>query len=233
MKHIAIVMAAGSGKRMGGDIPKQFLLIRNKPVLYYTLKTLEESFIDEIILVTRHEDISYCEDEIVKRFGFKKVKKTVPGGAERYLSVYEGLKSVEETDSYIYIQDGARPLLTEDILLRVKESVEKYDATVTAVESKDTVKIADDNGFVADTPLRKKVWNAQTPQAFLYKVIKAAYDKLIEEEETGKTFNITDDSQVCELFSKTGVYITKGDYNNIKITTESDLATVEKILENL
>ncbi|MBO7335114.1 MAG: 2-C-methyl-D-erythritol 4-phosphate cytidylyltransferase [Lachnospiraceae bacterium] len=233
MKHIAIVMAAGSGKRMGGDIPKQFLLIRNKPVLYYTLKTLEESFIDEIILVTRHEDISYCEDEIVKRFGFKKVKKVVPGGAERYLSVYEGLKSVEETDSYIYIQDGARPLLTEDILLRVKESVEKYDATVTAVESKDTVKIADDNGFVADTPLRKKVWNAQTPQAFLYKVIKAAYDKLIEEEETGKTFNITDDSQVCELFSKTGVYITKGDYNNIKITTESDLATVEKILENL
>ena len=233
MKHIAIVMAAGSGKRMGGDIPKQFLLIRNKPVLYYTLKTLEESFIDEIILVTRHEDISYCEDEIVKRFGFKKVKKTVLGGAERYLSVYEGLKSVEETDSYIYIQDGARPLLTEDILLRVKESVEKYDATVTAVESKDTVKIADDNGFVADTPLRKKVWNAQTPQAFLYKVIKAAYDKLIEEEETGKTFNITDDSQVCELFSKTGVYITKGDYNNIKITTESDLATVEKILENL
>ena len=233
MKHIAIVMAAGSGKRMGGDIPKQFLLIRNKPVLYYTLKTLEESFIDEIILVTRHEDISYCEDEIVKRFGFKKVKKTVPGGAERYLSVYEGLKSVEETDSYIYIQDGARPLLTEDILLRVKESVEKYDATVTAVESKDTVKIADDNGFVADTPLRKKVWNAQTPQAFLYKVIKAAYDKLIEEEETGKNFNITDDSQVCELFSKTGVYITKGDYNNIKITTESDLAAVEKILENL
>ena len=233
MKHIAIVMAAGSGKRMGGDIPKQFLLIRNKPVLYYTLKTLEESFIDEIILVTRHEDISYCEDEIVKRFGFKKVKKVVPGGAERYLSVYEGLKSVEETDSYIYIQDGARPLLTEDILLRVKESVENYDATVTAVESKDTVKIADDNGFVADTPLRKKVWNAQTPQAFLYKVIKAAYDKLIEEEETGKTFNITDDSQVCELFSKTGVYITKGDYNNIKITTESDLATVEKILENL
>ena len=233
MKHIAIVMAAGSGKRMGGDIPKQFLLIRNKPVLYYTLKTLEESFIDEIILVTRHEDISYCEDEIVKRFGFKKVKKMVPGGAERYLSVYEGLKSVEETDSYIYIQDGARPLLTEDILLRVKESVEKYDATVTAVESKDTVKIADDKGFVADTPLRKKVWNAQTPQAFLYKVIKAAYDKLIEEEETGKTFNITDDSQVCELFSKTKVYITKGEYNNIKITTESDLATVEKILENL
>ena len=233
MKHIAIVMAAGSGKRMGGDIPKQFLPIRNKPVLYYTLKTLEESFIDEIILVTRHEDISYCEDEIVKRFSFNKVKKVIPGGTERYLSVYEGLKSVEETDSYIYIQDGARPLLTEDILLRVKENVEKYDATVTAVESKDTVKITDDNGFVADTPLRKTVWNAQTPQAFLYKVIKDAYDKLIEEEKTGKTFNITDDSQVCELFSKTKVYITKGEYNNIKITTESDLATVEKILENL
>ncbi len=233
MKHIAIVMAAGSGKRMGGDVPKQFLLILDKPVLYYTLKTLEESFIDEIILVTRHEDISYCEDEIVKRFGFNKVKKVIPGGTERYLSVYEGLKSVEETDSYIYIQDGARPLLTEDILLRVKENVEKYDATVTAVESKDTVKITDDNGFVADTPLRKTVWNAQTPQAFLYKVIKDAYDKLIEEEKTGKTFNITDDSQVCELFSKTKVYITKGEYNNIKITTESDLATVEKILENL
>ena len=233
MKHIAIVMAAGSGKRMGSNVPKQFLEINGKPILYYPLKVLESSFVDEIILVTRHEDISYCKDNIVDKYSFKKVTKIVAGGAERYDSVYAGLKAVDETDSYIYIQDGARPMLTLDILERTREDVVNYSATVVAMPVKDTIKIADENGKIISTPGRETLWTAQTPQAFSYAVIKAAYDLLYQAKENAMPFKITDDGQVVENYSSVDVHITKGDYSNIKVTTPEDINVAEKFLENL
>lgn len=233
MKHIAIVMAAGSGKRMGSNVPKQFLEINGKPILYYPLKVLESSFVDEIILVTRHEDISYCKDNIVDKYSFKKVTKIVAGGAERYDSVYAGLKAVDETDSYIYIQDGARPMLSHDILERTREDVVNYSATVVAMPVKDTIKIADENGKIISTPGRETLWTAQTPQAFSYAVIKAAYDLLYQAKENAMPVKITDDGQVVENYSSVDVHITKGDYSNIKVTTPEDINVAEKFLENL
>lgn len=233
MKHIAIVMAAGSGKRMGSNVPKQFLEINGKPILYYPLKVLESSFVDEIILVTRHEDISYCKDNIVDKYSFKKVTKIVAGGAERYDSVYAGLKAVDETDSYIYIQDGARPMLTLDILERTREDVVNYSATVVAMPVKDTIKIADENGKIISTPGRETLWTAQTPQAFSYAVIKAAYDLMYQAKENAMPVKITDDGQVVENYSSVDVHITKGDYSNIKVTTPEDINVAEKFLENL
>ena len=230
MKHIAIVMAAGSGKRMGSNVPKQFLEINGKPILYYPLKVLESSFVDEIILVTRHEDISYCKDNIVDKYSFKKVTKIVAGGAERYDSVYAGLKAVDETDSYIYIQDGARPMLSHDILERTREDVVNYSATVVAMPVKDTIKIADENGKIISTPGRETLWTAQTPQAFSYAVIKAAYDLLYQAKENAMPVKITDDGQVVENYSSVDVHITKGDYSNIKVTTPEDINVAEKFL---
>jgi len=227
MKHIAIVMAAGTGSRMGSDIPKQFLTVKDHQVLYFSLKVFQDSFIDEIILVTRTEDITYCKENIVEKYNLTKVTKIVSGGSERFESVYEGLKAVDTSeDTYVYIHDGARPCITEDVLERAREDVLNYKAIVVGVPSKDTVKIADESGFVKTTPSRSLVWNVQTPQAFEYSLIRTSFDKMMAVANR----NITDDGMVVEAYSDTKVHLTMGDYRNIKVTTKEDLLVVEKFL---
>lgn len=226
MKHIGIVLAGGSGTRMGGNVPKQYLELGDKPILAYSLLAMENSFIDEIILVVKDGDISYCED-IVKRYNISKVSKIVTGGETRSHSVYEGLKNVSDSSSYVYIQDGARPFLTKDILERAKDDVCKYKASVAGVPSKDTVKISDESGMVVSTPKRDNVWIVQTPQVFEYGLIKASYDKLMAE----KTISATDDAMVLEAYSSEKVHLFLGDYTNIKITTFDDLEVAKNILK--
>lgn len=229
MKHIAIVMAAGKGTRMGTDIPKQFLTIGDFPVLYYSLKLFEDSFIDEVIIVTSADDVEFCQKEIVDKYGLSKVSKIVQGGKERYDSVYNGLKAAFESDSeaYVYIHDGARPALDKETLNRVRDDVLEYGSSVVSVPSKDTIKIADEDGFVETTPKRSTLWNIQTPQAFILSELMAAYEKMYKE----KTPGITDDSMVMERYSEKKIRLTLGSYSNIKITTPEDLKIVEKFIE--
>lgn len=233
MKHkcTAIVLAAGQGKRMQSDIPKQYLLIKEKPVLYYALKTFQESFIDDIVLVTSEDNIEYCRKEIVEKYHFDKVKNIIPGGKERYHSVYEGIMAAGECD-YIFIHDGARPFVTEEILARLYNDVTKYDACVTGMPVKDTIKIADEEGFAAATPKRDWVWMVQTPQVFSYELIKDTYTLLIREEEklTARGIKITDDAMVVETFTETKVKLVEGSYENIKVTTPDDLKLAEVFL---
>ncbi len=229
MKHIAIIMAAGSGSRMGTDVPKQYLTVKGRPVLYFSIKAFEDSFFDEIVLVTRKDDVEYCKKEIVEKFSLKKVKKIVPGGSERFESVFEGIKATGASpEDYVYIHDGARPLVSGDVLERTKNDVMLYDATVVSVASKDTVKIADENGFVVTTPDRRNVRNIQTPQAFKYSVIYDAFVKMISAGDR----NITDDGMVVERYSDVKVHLTEGDYSNVKITTVEDWEVISKKLEN-
>lgn len=218
-KNVAVVLAAGQGKRMQNSVQKQYLLLEGKPVLYYSLKAFQEcSFIDEIILVTQKEEIVFCQEEIIKKYNLTKVKKTVPGGAERYLSVYEGLKYIEEC-SYVYIHDGARPFVDEGILCRAHEGVAKYHACVAAMPVKDTIKIAGEEPFAEHTPDRNRVWMVQTPQAFDYALIKGAYEKLIEQGIS----SVTDDAMVLEKTEHQKVRLIEGSYQNIKITTPEDM----------
>lgn len=222
----AVVVAAGQGKRMGGNLQKQFLSLGGKPVLYYALRCLEDSaYIDEVILVTGAESIDYCRGEIVERFGFSKVKEIVAGGKERYDSVYEGLKHCREA-KYVFIHDGARPFLTEEILERGYESVREYGACAAGVPSKDTVKILDRKQNVVETPLRELVWSVQTPQVFRYELIRQAYDRLQMFDKTG----ITDDAMVVEEMGGHTVHMFRGDYRNLKITTPEDLPVAEQLL---
>ena len=231
MRHIGIIMAAGSGKRMGGSVPKQFLKLNKKPLLYYSLKCMEDSFIDGIVIVTRDCDITLCEF-IVKKYGITKPVKVIAGGAERYLSVYEGLNIIaEEDDIFVYIHDAARPFINKEMLERAREDVLKYSASVMAVRSKDTVKIATDGDVVDHTPPRNTVYIAQTPQSFRLEIIRTAYDKLFERIKAGEKFEITDDAQVCELFTDVPVHITEGEYTNIKITTKEDLEIAKRFLK--
>ncbi len=231
MKNTAVVLAAGSGKRMGSDVKKQYMEINGKPLIYYSLKTFEESFIDDIILVTSKEDMEYVQKCIVDKFGFKKVSKIVEGGKERYHSVYNALCAINECD-YVYIHDGARPCITQDILQRAADAVQKYDTAVIGVPSKDTIKIVNTVGFVSSTPDRNLLWNIQTPQVFRYGLIKEAYDYVLGNEKTlaDANINITDDSMIMELFKKTPVKLVMGSYENVKVTTPSDILLVKEAL---
>lgn len=225
-KNVAIILAAGQGKRMNSTIQKQYLLIKGYPVLYYAIKAFEESFVDDIILVTGAEEIEYCRKEIVERYGFKKVRKIVAGGKERYHSVYAGLQAAENAD-YVFIHDGARPFVTKEIIKRTLEGAKDHSACVAGMPVKDTVKIVDKNGLVEVTPDRNKVWLMQTPQTFLYDLIFDAYKKLIEMERDGHSMSVTDDAMVLELITGKQTKVVEGSYENIKITTPSDLQIAE------
>lgn len=222
-KHTAIVLAAGKGTRMQSQTAKQYLLIKEKPVLYYSLKAFEDCpFIDEVILVTAEKEKEYCRREIVEKYGFLKVKQLISGGSERYESVYHGLLAVKDC-AYVYIHDGARPFVTQEMMERLRADVKEYRACVAGIPVKDTIKISDENGFIADTPNRALVWQIQTPQVFAYELICSAYQKLFADLIEGKTVQVTDDAMVVEYASDTRVKLTEGSYSNFKITTPEDL----------
>lgn len=226
-KHTAIVLAAGKGSRMQSAVPKQYLELCGKPVLYYSLAAFEESFIDEIILVAGKDDISYCKEQIVERYGFQKVTKIIVGGAERYLSVYQGLLAAEEAD-YIYIHDGARPFVDAAILSDAKACVEQYRACVAGMPVKDTIKIVDAEDFAKETPERKYVWQVQTPQVFSYALVREAYDMLMEDQDA---YSVTDDAMVVETMLNYPVKLFQASYKNIKITTPEDLQIAELFVQ--
>ena len=229
MKSTAIVLAAGQGKRMNSKVQKQFLLIKGKPVLYYSLSCFQNSReIEEIIVVTGKDSINFCKQEIIEAYGFSKVKAVIAGGRERYDSVYAGLCACEDRD-YVFIHDGARPFLTEDMIRRGKEAVLASGACVIGMPSKDTIKIADENGMVASTPSRSLVWNIQTPQIFSYAAIREAHERARQQNMA----DITDDAMVMERFGNMKIKLVEGSYENIKITTPEDILVAEKILEKI
>lgn len=228
-KVAAIVLAAGSGKRMHSSVKKQYMELLGYPVIYYSLLAFEKYGIDQIVLVTGAEDIEYCQEHIVKRYGFQKVNQIIAGGKERYHSVMEGLKAVKDAD-YVLIHDGARPCLTPAVIARCIQDARQYGACVAAVPSKDTIKIADEEGFAAQTPPRSLVYLIQTPQAFSMELIQRAYETMQQSDLTGIT--ITDDAMVVERFTNERVKLTEGDYENIKVTTPEDLSTAEMFLRS-
>lgn len=228
-KTTAIVLAAGQGKRMHSKIQKQFLKIQGHPVLYYSLKCFEESpLIQDIIVVTGTEMLSYCKREIVEHYNFTKVTEVISGGKERYDSVYKGLLACKDCD-YVFIHDGARPFVTEEILERGMFGVQETGACVVGMPSKDTVKLSDETDFVSETPDRKRVWTIQTPQIFAYDLIKKAHDSIRKKDMT----MITDDAMVVEQESGVKVRLVEGSYQNIKITTPEDLDIAEVFLKKI
>ena len=227
-KCTAIILAAGQGKRMKSKIQKQFLEIQGYPVLYYSLRCFQESpLIQDIILVTGEESISYCKEEIVQKYGFTKVSAVIPGGKERYDSVYAGLCECGDCE-YVLIHDGARPFITEEILERGMFGVQETGACVVGMPSKDTVKLSDEEGYVKETPNRKCVWTIQTPQIFLYSLIREAHDSIRQKDMS----KITDDAMVVEQETGAKVALAEGSYQNIKITTPEDFDIAEAFLKH-
>lgn len=225
-KITAIVLAAGSGRRMGGDIPKQYMELLGKPVIYYSLKVFQDSVVDNIVLVVSDEYIEYCRKEIVERYGFYKVTDIISGGKERYDSVRNGLEACENAD-YVLIHDGARPLITGDMIKRSIVTLEEEAGCSIAVKAKDTIKISDENDYGVDTPDRRYVWQVQTPQSFHRRMLMEAYEKLAAGGDTA----ITDDTMIMERYGGVKIKLIEGSYANIKITTPEDLVLAEVLLE--
>ena len=226
-KYSAIVLAAGSGKRMNSKVHKQYLIIQDRPVLYYSLKAFEDSAADEIVLVVGKGEEEFCRKEIVDKYGISKVKSIVEGGKERYHSVFEGLKQTSDAD-YVLIHDGARPFVNQDIIRRCMQEVQKYQACVVGMPVKDTIKIADEEGYAKQTPDRKNVWMIQTPQTFSYALIYEAYEEMLKTEDTA----ITDDAMVLERIKGKKSKLIEGSYRNIKITTPEDLLIADVYLQH-
>lgn len=237
--NTAIVLAAGSGKRMNSAIAKQYLMLKEKPVIWYALQAFEQSdVIDQVILVVGNDEIEYCRKHIVEEYGFGKVSAVIEGGAERYLSVWEALKWLQEKqvfaeEEYIFIHDGARPFVNETIITDTYEAAKSYGACVAGMPVKDTIKIADEDGFAAETPNRKMVWAVQTPQVFERKLITTAYEELERrlDELKAQGVEITDDAMVVETLTGKKVKLVKASYENMKITTPEDMKIAESFLE--
>lgn len=220
-----IVAAAGMSNRMGSKINKQFINIDNDPILVHTLNKFEQSnYIDEIILIAKEEEVEYCRKEIVRKYGFKKIKKIIKGGKERQDSIYNGILALDERSDIVLTHDGARPFVRKQNIEDGIKGVLEYDACVIGVPVKDTIKVVDDDKSVHHTPKRSMLWAAQTPQCFWRSILQKGYEYAINEGIVG-----TDDSSIVE---KAGydVKMIMGNYDNIKITTPEDLIIAESLL---
>ncbi|QFJ54690.1 2-C-methyl-D-erythritol 4-phosphate cytidylyltransferase [Pseudobutyrivibrio xylanivorans] len=225
-KFTAIVLAAGSGKRMQQEVPKQYMRLGDAPLMVHCLRTFQESKCTQIVLVVAPGDVEKCRKEIIERYHIDKCIAIVEGGEERYNSVYAGLQVIN--DGYVLIHDCARAFVSVDIIHRCMSAVALYESCVVGMRSKDTVKLTDTHRKVLDTPDRSNVWIVQTPQCFEYNLIRGAYDRIIADADT----SITDDAMIVEKATDHDVHMIEGSYLNIKVTTPEDIAFGEAILRS-
>lgn len=220
-----VIAAAGTGSRMKSRINKQYMLLNSRPILSYSLDVFEKyEAVDEIVIVAHPREIEYCEGEIVKKFGYRKVKKVIPGGKQRQDSVWAGLLQLNQDTDYVAVHDGARPLLTSTLLDDLLKEAEEWGASIPGIYVKDTLKMVDRDGFVGNTLDRSSTVFIQTPQVFRFKEIYKAYEMALEEG-----FKSTDDAALFEKYIGR-VKVVPGNYNNLKITTPEDLIIAEALL---
>jgi len=224
MKVYAIILAAGQARRMKANKNKMFLQLK-KPILAHTLKMFENcDKVDEIILVANEIEIKNAE-KIVEEHGFSKVAGYVVGGSERQRSSYNGVFSLNAADDdIVIIHDGARPFIREETILGSIKDASKFGASVVGVPAKNTIKTVNNEHIIESTLKRDNLWVIQTPQTFRFSIIKKAHEKAKEEKFLG-----TDDSVLAERLG-IKVKLTRGHYDNIKITTPDDLILAENIL---
>jgi 2-C-methyl-D-erythritol 4-phosphate cytidylyltransferase len=216
---IAVIPAAGSGTRMGSARSKQFMDLCGKPVLAITLERFQEcDLVDGIVIVVSEQNIAACTREIVNRYRLSKVTAVVSGGRRRQESVRNGIEAVPNSSTWILVHDGARPLVTLELIERVIMAGKGYRAVVPGIPVKDTLKEIDSRGRVVKTLERGALWAIQTPQIFRYEDILLAHTKAMEEGWEG----VTDDAYLIEKIG-IPVELIHGEETNIKITTAKDL----------
>jgi len=226
LKTAAIIVAAGSGIRFGGNTKKQFIDLNGKPLLYYSLIRFELcKLISDIYLVLPKENIEFYDKKINKFYKFHKIKKIIPGGKQRQDSVYNGISHVPRDTDILVIHDAVRPLVSSEIIESVVNESAIHGCSVCAIHIKDTVKQSINKSEINATIPRDTLWLAQTPQAFRYDIINEAFNKAIEDNFVG-----TDESSLVERIGYKP-HIVMGSEYNIKITKPSDLKFAEMYLD--
>lgn len=217
-KVFAIIPAAGSGTRIGGEIKKQFLPIKGKPIIAYTLQQFEHCpDVDEVALAVPESAMVEMES-IIARYRLHKVSKVVMGGAKRQDSVFNVLRKLTLKDSdIILVHDAVRPFIETKRISHLIKMCKEYNAAVLAVQPKDTIRRSTSGGFFDQTLDRTALWMIQTPQAFRSKILVKAFEKAKKDK-----FYSTDEAALVERLG-IKVRIVEGSYDNIKITTPEDL----------
>jgi 2-C-methyl-D-erythritol 4-phosphate cytidylyltransferase len=225
MKTVVIIPAAGTGRRMGGEIPKQYLSLAGIPILVHTLSAFQRSpLVDEILLVVPGGDVAEVRRDVVERYDFSRVSLVIAGGKERQDSVRNALVYVRDEHEIVLVHDGVRPFVTGALIERAVAGARAFGAVTVGVPVRDTVKAVDAAGRVVKTVLREGLWLTQTPQAFRREVILAAYERAAADGFYG-----TDDASLVERMG-IPVRMIPGDADNIKVTTPEDLERGERMI---
>ena len=222
MKKIAIIAAGGSGSRMNATVPKQFLLLNNKPILYYTINTFFESYADiKIILVLQKEFIDKGK-ELAETFFHDKQIEIIAGGSTRFYSVQKGLQSIKE-EAIVFVHDGIRCLVNKELIHRCYEAALEFGSAIPVIDAKESLRILKDNG--SEALERSMIKIVQTPQVFKSSILLSAY-------KTDYKDGFTDEASVIEATGQK-IHLVKGDEHNIKITHPIDLIMAEEFLKSL
>lgn len=229
--NIALILAAGTGSRMGNaDKPKQFLLIHGKPLMVHTIEAFEVNpEIDAIVISTNKEYIDEVK-VMCRQFDLTKVKNVVAGGNARQISVYNGLLGVKEIgakdDDIVLIHDSARPLISQKIINENIKACQEYGAVDTVIKASDTIVKSLDGQKIEDIPPRSELYQGQTPQTFKFSIIMNAHNNVLDKNVP----NVTDDTKLV-LMQGQDVHLVEGDKLNFKITTFDDLMMLKALLK--
>ncbi len=213
-----VIPAAGLGKRLGSNKPKQFIEIDGIPILQITLQRFQACDAVDCVVVVSQADFVNEVTNLVTKNNFTKITSIINGGEHRQDSVWNGLKEIIKNDvEIILVHDAVRPFVTDEIIKDVITAAETFGAAVPAVLSKDTIKVSDENGFLIETLDRNKLFAVQTPQGFRKELIIKAFEKAYTDN-----YYATDDANLVERLGQK-IKLIAGDYKNIKITTKEDL----------
>lgn len=221
MKKYAVIVAGGSGIRMGGNLPKQFMMLKGKPLLYYTLKAFLDSYSDMQVILVLPADYTDMGQEIIDAWFDKNRVQITAGGDTRFQSVKNGLSLVEEEEAIIFVHDGVRCLLSQGLIERCFNQALSTGTAIPAITSKDSIRLLTDEGNEAFD--RNKVMLVQTPQTFHSKILIPAFQIDYKDK-------FTDEATVVEAYGMK-VSLVEGEERNIKITRPVDLLIAEQLLE--
>lgn len=231
MYNIAIILAGGIGSRLGSEIPKQLLKIRNKTIIEYSIDAFEKNpNIDEIAIVINNQYIDQITN-LVSKNNYKKVSKILKGGKERSYSSIAAIKafSGKKNEDYVNLifHDSVRPLVSSDIINNVIQALKEHNAVNVGIQCTDTIMQLNDERCIEQIPNRDYLYRTQTPQGFRYSTIDKAYKVAIEDNN----FKATDDcGVVCKYLPNENIYVVNGEEKNIKITYKNDLKIMELLL---
>ncbi len=212
---------------MADSVKKPYLKLAEKPILAHTIQRFEQnSAVDAIFVIVDPTDFSECQAAVLHPYPFKKVQKLVAGGETRQMSVYNGIRALSTDVDFVIVHDGVRPFVTDEIIFACLTAADEYGAAVAAVPVKDTIKVANEDNFIVETPARERLWVVQTPQVFQKSLLEEAH-----QAAQARQLTATDDASLVEQLGFP-VKLVNGSYANLKITTPIDLQVAEVLVSD-